>query len=53
MIDPAVRKYMSKLGKRARALNPKPKAYYQAIQKKSVASRLAKKKLSTSQSDSK
>lgn len=43
MIDPKVRKYMSKIGKKARALNPKPKEYYQEIQKKSVASRLAKK----------
>lgn len=53
MIDPKISKYMSKLGKRARALHPKPKEYYQEIQKKSVASRLMKKKLSTLQSDSK
>jgi hypothetical protein len=33
MISPEISKYMSKLGKKARRLNPKPKEYYQRLQK--------------------
>ena len=48
MIPKEVSKFHSEIAKRTNKNNPRSKKAYQDMQKKAVASRLAKKKLSTS-----
>lgn len=47
MIDPQISKWYSEISKQGHKKNPRPKEYYQKIQRKSVIARAANRKLST------